>query len=132
MLRLDQNSENTDDGSSLVKILANYEVVGGNMLTNEVKVDINMLRVMVLDGVDGEVDNTDVVVVDKCTLGEGLVKLLEELERPARLNLPTSDSPISLNIGARDHGRLEDQEMRLSPRNITHPKVDQCVSRYPT
>jgi hypothetical protein len=125
---LDQNSENTDDGSSLVKISANYEVIGDNMLTNEVRVDINMLRVLVLDGVDGEVDNTDFVIVDKCTPGEGLVKLLEELERPARLNLPTSDSPISLSTRARDHdltfGRPGDE---VIPRNIAHPKVYQCV-----
>jgi hypothetical protein len=44
-----------------------------------VKIDLNMLCALVLDMVDGEADNAGVVAVDKCTHGEGTVKLLEEL-----------------------------------------------------
>jgi hypothetical protein len=51
MLRLDQNFENNVEGSPLVKISTNCEVVGmrrtyiidGNRLTNEVEVDPHVL-----------------------------------------------------------------------------------------
>jgi hypothetical protein len=73
-LRLDQNSENTEeDGRPLVKMSANCE------LTNELKIDVNMLRVLLLDQVDGEVDDVDIVVVDMCTPGERSMELLKEL-----------------------------------------------------
>jgi hypothetical protein len=72
MLRLDQNSENTDQGSPLVKMSANWEVIGTRWtrtsatatLTDEVEVDLNMLGELMLDGVGGEVDHTDVVAVN--------------------------------------------------------------------
>jgi hypothetical protein len=50
-LRLDWNSENIEEGNLLVKMLTNQEV--------------NMLGVLMLDGVGGEVDHADVVTVDQ-------------------------------------------------------------------
>jgi hypothetical protein len=41
---------------------------------------------LVLDEVDGEVDNSDVASVDTHTSREVAIKLLEELAEPARLN----------------------------------------------
>lgn len=79
--------------------------LNSNVLLNEMKIDLNMLRALVLDRVDREVDGTDVVVVDKCTPGEGAVKLLEELVQPARLSHSISNNPIlSLSTRAGDHG----------------------------
>lgn len=43
-------------------------------LTDEVKIDLNIFHALVLYEVDGEVD---IVVGDKCTPKEGVVKLLE-------------------------------------------------------
>lgn len=57
----------------------NTNVPNDNALANEVKIDLNILRALVLDGVDVEVDGADVAAVDKCTPGMGVVKLLEEL-----------------------------------------------------
>ena len=37
----------------------------GNLLTNKVEIDLNMLRSLVLHGVGGEVDCTDIVAVDQ-------------------------------------------------------------------
>jgi hypothetical protein len=37
-------------------------------LMDEMEVDLNMLDVLMLDGVSGEVDRTDVVVVDQSGL----------------------------------------------------------------
>jgi hypothetical protein len=36
----------------------------GNALTNKVKINLNMLGALVLNGFGGEVDGADVVVVD--------------------------------------------------------------------
>jgi hypothetical protein len=55
------------------------DVLDNNALMDKVKIDLNMLRALVLDGVDGEVDGTYVVAIDKRTPSEGVVKLLEEL-----------------------------------------------------
>jgi hypothetical protein len=39
-------------------------VLDDNVLTNEVEINLNMLGALVLNGVGGEVDGTDVVTVD--------------------------------------------------------------------
>jgi hypothetical protein len=40
-------------------------VPDGNALTNKVEINLDMIGVLVLDGVDGEVDGADVVTVDQ-------------------------------------------------------------------
>lgn len=50
---------------------------------NEVKVDLDMLLALMLDGVVGEVDNANVVVVDQDTCEEA-VKLLVHLFHPIK------------------------------------------------
>lgn len=98
-LRLDQNSENTEeDGRPLVKMSANCE------LTNELKIDVNMLRVLLLDQVDGEVDDVDIVVVDMCTLGERNMELLKELAEPVHFSHAVgNDTVLSLSVGIGGH-----------------------------
>jgi hypothetical protein len=44
----------------------NTNVLDSHTLTNEMKIDLNMLCTLVPDGVDEEVDSADIVVVDKC------------------------------------------------------------------
>jgi hypothetical protein len=43
----------------------NTNVADSHTLTDEVEIDLNMLRALVLDGVDGEVYNADVVTLYK-------------------------------------------------------------------
>jgi hypothetical protein len=40
-------------------------VPDGNALTNKVEINLDMIGVLVLDGVGGEVDGADVVTVDQ-------------------------------------------------------------------
>jgi hypothetical protein len=40
-------------------------VPDGNALTNKVEINLDMIGVLVLDGVDGEIDGADVVTVDQ-------------------------------------------------------------------
>lgn len=42
----------------------------------KVEINFDMLQALVLDRVDGEVDNTDITAVDKSTLGVLAVELL--------------------------------------------------------
>lgn len=48
----------------------NTDVPDSNALTDEAKVDLDMLHALVLDEVDKEVDGVDVVTVDKCAPDE--------------------------------------------------------------
>jgi hypothetical protein len=43
-------------------------ITNGNAFPDEVEVDLNMLHMLVLDRVGGEVDSADVVTVDKSAL----------------------------------------------------------------
>jgi hypothetical protein len=61
MLRLDLHSENNEVGRPFVKISVNWEVVG----------------TLVLNGVVGEVDGTDVVTVDEVALCKWSVEPLK-------------------------------------------------------
>jgi hypothetical protein len=48
-------------------------VPDGNALTDKVKININMLGVLMLNGVGGEADDVDVVAVDQIGLRRGVV-----------------------------------------------------------
>jgi hypothetical protein len=101
----------------------NMNVPDSNALTNEVKINLNMLRALALDRIDGEVAYADVVAVDKHTPSEGVVKLLEDLAQPAHLSHPISNNPIlSLSTGTGDH-RL----MLGGPRDKVIPKEDRVA-----
>lgn len=45
--------------------LKNSHIPDGDTLTDEVEVELNMLRALVLDEVGGEVNSADVVTIDK-------------------------------------------------------------------
>jgi hypothetical protein len=80
------------------------DVSNGNSLTDEVEVDLNMLRALVLDGVGGEVHGADVVAVHEGAPTERLVEL-EELAQPGCLSHAVSHGAVlSLSTRARDHG----------------------------
>lgn len=49
----------------------NVDVSDSNMLMDEVKINLNMLCMLVLGEVDEEVDGADVVAIDKHAPGEG-------------------------------------------------------------
>lgn len=56
-----------------------------------------MLCALSLDGVDKDIYGDDVVTLEKCTIGEGTIKILEKMAQPARIRHPTSNSSI-LNL----------------------------------
>jgi hypothetical protein len=51
----------------------------GNSFADEVKVDLNMLRALLLDMLGGEVDGADVVAENQSACGQRTVELLKKL-----------------------------------------------------
>jgi hypothetical protein len=45
----------------------NANFPNGGLVTDEVKIDLDILRALMLNGVGCQVDNTNIVVIDKCT-----------------------------------------------------------------
>ena len=81
------------------------DVSNDNPLTDEVEINLNMLRALVLDEVGGELHGADVVVVDECASTERLVELEDELAQLGRLGHAVSHyAVLSLSTRAGDHG----------------------------
>jgi hypothetical protein len=94
--------------------MENPNIANSHSVSNEVQVNLHMLRPLMLNRVGGEVHGADVVVVDKRALGERAAKLSQELPEPGRLSHTVSNIPvIRLSTQARDHrlslGRPGDQ-----------------------
>jgi len=73
-------------------------------MTNEVQVGLYMLRLLMLNGVGGEIYGADVVTVDECALGERAMELRQKLSKSGRLRHAVSDSTVlRLGTGAGDN-----------------------------
>jgi hypothetical protein len=48
--------------------LQDTDVTDGNAFPNEVEIDLDMLRTLVLNRVGGEVDGADIIIVDESAL----------------------------------------------------------------
>jgi hypothetical protein len=94
--------------------MENLNIANSHSVSNEVQINLHMLRPLMLNRVGGEVHGADVVAVDERALGERAVKLSQELSEPGRLSHAVTNSPVlRLNTRARDHrlslGRPGDQ-----------------------
>jgi hypothetical protein len=49
----------------------------GNLITDEVEINLNMLYVLILNQVGRQVDSTDIIIVDKGDVGQMGVQLHE-------------------------------------------------------
>jgi hypothetical protein len=65
-----------------------------NLFADEMEINLNMLRLLMLNWVVGEVDNVDVVAVDNGAQCDSCVKLLEKLAQPAGLAHAICNSAI--------------------------------------
>jgi hypothetical protein len=70
------------------------EITNGNTLVDEVEVNLNMLRALMLNRVGGHVDSADVVTIYQCGTVKWSTKLLEELTQPCRLGDSVSHCAI--------------------------------------
>jgi hypothetical protein len=53
------------------------DITDGHAFPHKVEVDLDMFRVLVLNGVGGEVDGTDIVAVDEDALHQRSMELLK-------------------------------------------------------
>jgi hypothetical protein len=58
------------------------------------KINLNVLCALVLYMVSGEVDDPDVVTIDKCAPAQRTVKLLKQLMQPTGLNHAISNNTV--------------------------------------
>jgi hypothetical protein len=76
------------------------DITDGNAFPDEVEVDLDMLCALVLNGVGGEVDGADVVVIDESALRQRSMELLKELPEPTSFSYAIGHGVI-LSLGAR-------------------------------
>jgi hypothetical protein len=74
--------------------MENQNIANSHPVSNEVQVNLHMLRPLMLNRVGGEVHDAEVVAVDERALGERAVKLSQELSEPGRLSHTVSNSPL--------------------------------------
>lgn len=90
-----------------------------NLLADEVEVNLDVLRVTVVNRIDCHVDCTNVVAIDNGHRRNRDMELLKQLSQPATLNNCMCNSPIlRLCTGDTIVCRFEDQKAKLSPRKM--------------
>jgi hypothetical protein len=77
----------------------------GYLLTNEVKIDLDVLRPLMLNRVGRHVDHADVVAVDKGSTAKRNVELMKKLSEPRSLSNIGDGAVLGLSAGA-GHGVL--------------------------
>jgi hypothetical protein len=81
--------------------MKNTNIAKGNTFPNKMKVNLNMLGSLMLDGVLGHVDGADIVTIHESRLVQRSVKLGQELSQPGGLSDCIGDGPVlSFSAGA--------------------------------
>ena len=90
----------------------------GDFVSNKVQVDLNVLCALMRDRIGRHVDGTHVVTVYEGGASQKRVQLQEQLTEPGGLDNTISNYQYSASALEREIvlWRLEDQEIRLSPR----------------
>jgi hypothetical protein len=74
-------------------------IFDGDTLMDEMEINLNMLGTLMLDGVGGEVECADVIMIDEGSPRQGVVQLLKKLMKSARL-YHAFDCGVVLLLGA--------------------------------
>jgi hypothetical protein len=79
------------------------DLTDGNLLSDEMKINLYMLRALMLNEVGGEVHDTDVVTVDESVAQWQSLDLMQELAQPGGLSHTIGDGTVlSFGAGAGD------------------------------
>ena len=85
--------------------MKNPNLSQGDLLTDEVNVNLTVLRATMMNGVGCHVDSADIVAVDNRRRSNGNMELLQELAQPATLGHHMSNSTVLyFGTGAGDRG----------------------------
>jgi hypothetical protein len=81
------------------------DLTDGNLLSDKIKINLHMLNALMLNGVGGEVHNTDIVAVHKCALRRQGLELVKQLTQSSGLSHAICNGTIlGLSAGAGDDG----------------------------
>ena len=78
------------------------EITDGNPLPNKVKINLDMLRMLMLNRIAREIHNTDIATIDERRACEGTVKFQKELSQPASLSNTIGNRPVLSSALERD------------------------------
>jgi hypothetical protein len=70
------------------------DLTDGNLLSDKMKINLHMLRALMLNGVGGEVHGTDVVAVDESAARWQSLELVQELAQPGGLSHTIDDGTL--------------------------------------
>jgi hypothetical protein len=76
------------------------DLTDGDLLSDKMEINLHMLDALILNGVDGEVHDTDLVAVDKGAPRRQAFELMEQLPQPSDLSHTIGDGMVlSLHAG---------------------------------
>jgi hypothetical protein len=82
----------------------NAYLTNGDLLMDEVKINLHMLGLLMLDRVGREVDEADVVAVDNSALGQWATELEKQLMQPSHFSNSIGNGTVfNLGTGAGDN-----------------------------
>jgi hypothetical protein len=78
-------------------------LIDGNLLSDEMKINLHMLHALMLNGVGGEVHCADVIAVDESAARWRSLELMQELAQPGGLIYTIGDGALlGFDVGAGD------------------------------
>jgi hypothetical protein len=80
--------------------MKDVDLTDDNLLSDEMKINRHMLRALMLNGVGGEVHNTDVIAVNESAARWWSLELMQEMAQPGGLSHTIGDGTV-LGFGAR-------------------------------
>jgi hypothetical protein len=94
--------------------MEDMDLTDGNVLSNEMKINLQRLRALMLNGVGGEVHDADAVAIDESAVRWQSLELMQELAQSGGLSHTIGDCTVlGFSAGAGDDslplGRLGDQ-----------------------
>jgi hypothetical protein len=94
--------------------MEDVDLIDDNLLLDDMKINLHMLHVLMLNGVGGEVHGADVVAVDESAARWRSLEPMQELAQPGGLSHTIGDGTVlGFGVGAGDDslslGRLGDQ-----------------------
>jgi hypothetical protein len=85
--------------------MEDVDLTDDNLLLDKMKINLNMLGALMLNGVGGEVHGADIVTVDMCAPRRWDLELVEQLTQPGDLSHAVGNGTIlGLSAGAGDNG----------------------------
>jgi hypothetical protein len=81
------------------------DLTNDGLLSNKIEINLHMLDTLMLNGVGGEVHDTNVVAIDKSASRRRTLELMEQMAQPSGLNHNVGhDAVLGLRTGTRYDG----------------------------